>query len=110
MASSSSTRGSQLGAALSEEGSAANANLYVLLRACDRCVWGCLWVCLGGGVSRVVMGGGGVAKMLWPLDCVWLWVCMFRCCCGSVGLQLLVVCAMVVGGAGVWQSAGCSIE
>lgn len=42
MASSSSTRGSQLGTALSEEGSAANANLYVLLRACDR------WVQLGG--------------------------------------------------------------
>lgn len=33
---SSSTRGSQLAAALNEEGSAVNANLYVLLRACDR--------------------------------------------------------------------------
>jgi len=36
ISSSSSTRGSQLAAAMSEEGSAANASLYVLLRACDR--------------------------------------------------------------------------
>eukprot|EP00879_Flechtneria_rotunda_P033180 GHRR01036725.1.p1 GENE.GHRR01036725.1~~GHRR01036725.1.p1 ORF type:complete len:213 (+),score=66.28 GHRR01036725.1:2977-3615(+) len=38
---SSTARGSQLAAALSEEGTAANANLYVLLRACDR------WVAIG---------------------------------------------------------------
>jgi hypothetical protein len=36
MGSSSSTRGNQLAAAMGEEGSAANASLYVLLRACDR--------------------------------------------------------------------------
>jgi hypothetical protein len=41
---SSSTRGSQLAAAMAEEGTAANASLYVLLRACDRCGWGAVYV------------------------------------------------------------------
>lgn len=36
LGSNSSTRGSQLAAAMGEEGASANANLYVLLRACDR--------------------------------------------------------------------------
>jgi hypothetical protein len=47
----SSPRGGALAAALSEEGSAVNANLYVLLRACDRCVWVCLVFLEGEGAA-----------------------------------------------------------
>lgn len=39
-------RGSQLAAALSEEGTSPNANLYVLLRGCDRYVKKPCLVCL----------------------------------------------------------------
>jgi hypothetical protein len=42
-------RGSSLASALAEEGSAANANLYLLLRACDRCVVGVCLPLSGGG-------------------------------------------------------------